>query len=91
MSSVARLSFRGITRAVFALLQIKARKNGMSVNKPAGETLKDGIKIRWNYQPDAELLEIECVSDPFWIDAARVSRKLTREIEDALHSESEAA
>lgn len=81
MSSVSRLSFRGITRAIFARLRKKAAQNGICVPGPAGEAVKDGVTIQWKYDPDAQQLEVECVHAPFWIDAARVNRKLSQEIE----------
>ncbi len=84
--SGSRLTFRGITRAVFARLRKKATQNGLNVVRPAGEAVKDGVKIRWKYDPDSELLEVECVHAPFWIDTARVSRKLSEEIETTLGS-----
>ncbi|MBT9332655.1 hypothetical protein [Paracidobacterium acidisoli] len=82
MLSGSRLKFRGITRAIFARLQKKAKRNGIPVPGPAGEAVKDGARIQWKYDPEAELLEVECVRAPFWIDAARVNRKLSQEIED---------
>jgi len=86
MSSSSRLAFRGITRAIFACLRKKASKNGIHVVSPAGETVKDGTRIRWNYDADAELLEVECVSAPFWISSAQINRKLGKEIEATLKS-----
>ena len=86
MSSSSRLAFRGITRAIFACLRKKASENGMHVVSSAGETVKDGTRIRWNYDADEELLEVECVSAPFWISSAQINRKLGQEIEATLKS-----
>jgi hypothetical protein len=85
--SGSRLTFRGITCSVFARLRKKATQNGISIARPAGEAVKDGVRIQWKYDPEAELLEVECVKTPFWIDAARVNRKLSLEIQAALGSE----
>ena len=82
--SGSKLTFRGITRAVFARLRKKATQNGMPIARPVGEAMKDGVRIQWKYDADAELLEVECVKTPFWIDAERVNRRLSREIEAAL-------
>jgi len=82
--SGSRLTFRGITRAIFARLRKKATQNGIPVVRPRGEAVKDGVKIEWKYDPNAELLEVECVSAPFWIDAAHVNRRLSQEIEATL-------
>lgn len=82
----SRLTFRGITSAIFARLRKKATQNGISVVRPAGEAVKDGVRIQWKYDSDTELLEVECVHAPFWIDTARVNRRLSEEIETTLGS-----
>lgn len=82
--SGSRLTFRGITRAVFARLRKMATQNGIPITHPAGEAVKDGIRIRWNYDPDREQLEVECIKTPFWIDAARVNQRLSLEIQATL-------
>ena len=84
MSSVSRLSFRGITRAVFARLRRKAAKHGIPVLHPRGEAARNGVVIQWNYDPTAEVLEVECVRTPFWIAPDTINSKLTEEIESEL-------
>jgi hypothetical protein len=86
MSSSSRLTFRGITCVIFACLRKKASQNGIHIVSSAGETVKDGTRIRWNYDAGAELLEVECISAPFWISSAQVNRKLGLEIEATLES-----
>ena len=86
----SRLMFRGITQVIFKRLRKRAAQNGIPVSSQAGEAKKDGVTIQWNYDARAELLEIECVHAPFWIDAARVNRKLSEEIEAALETRSAA-
>jgi hypothetical protein len=54
------------------------------VAQPTGEAVKDGVRIQWKYDADAEMLEVECIQTPFWIDAARVNRRLRLEIADTL-------
>ena len=83
---MSRLTFRGITNAVFARLRKKAKKNGIHVVRAAGEAIKDGVRIQWKYDPDAGQLEVECVKAPFWIDAALINKKLSYEIEATLGS-----
>ena len=86
MTVSSRLTFRGITHAIFKLLRKRAAQNGISVSSQAGEAKKDGVTIQWNYDPSAESLEVECVHAPFWIDAALVNRELSKEIEATLES-----
>lgn len=81
MQSGSKLSFRGITRAVFARLRRKAARNGITVLHPRGEAVRDGVRIQWEYDAAEEVLQVECVRAPFWIDRATIHRRLSREIE----------
>jgi hypothetical protein len=81
----AKQTFRGITRSVFARLRKKACKIGFPVAKPVGSAKKDGISIHWNYDPQLEVLEVQC-STPFWINSARVNEELRCEIEATIRS-----
>lgn len=84
MLSGSRLLFRGITRAVFARLRRKAARSGITMVQPRGETVRDGVRIEWEYDAGAEVLEVECVRAPFWIDRATIHRRLSHEIESEL-------
>jgi hypothetical protein len=87
MLSGSRLSFRGITRAVFARLRRKAKRSGITVLHPRGEAVRDGVRIEWDYDAAAGVLEVECVRAPFWIDRAAIHGRLSREIESELEQE----
>ena len=49
--------------------------------------IRDGVTIQWEYDAAAEMLEVECVRAPFWIDRATIHRRLSHEIESELESE----
>jgi hypothetical protein len=85
MSIDPKQTFHGITRAIFARLRKKASKVGIRVVSPKGEAVKDGVKIQWNYDATAELLEVECRA-PFWINSTQINRNLRHEIEVTLRS-----
>jgi hypothetical protein len=85
MSGNPKQIFHGITRAIFARLRKKASQVGIPVRSPKGEAVKDGVRIQWNYDASAELLEVECKA-PFWINATEVNRNLRHEIEVTLRS-----
>jgi uncharacterized protein YjhX (UPF0386 family) len=87
MLSGSGLSFRGITRAVFARLRRKAARSGIAVLHPCGGAVQDGVRIEWEYDAAAEVLEVECVRAPFWIDRAAIHCKLSHEIESELKAE----
>lgn len=84
MLSGSKLSFRGITRAVFARLRRKAARSGITVLHPRGEAVRDGVRIQWEYDAAEEVLEVECVSAPFWIDRATINCRLSHEVESEL-------
>jgi hypothetical protein len=84
MSGSPRLTFRGITRSIFTRLCTKASKRGIHIVGAAGQAVKDGVKIQWNYDAASEMLEVECVHAPFWIDSSRINTDIRREIEAAL-------
>jgi hypothetical protein len=80
MSGSAKQIFHGITRAIFARLRKKASQLGMRVSSPRGQVEKDGVRIEWDYDASAQVLEVETKA-PFWINAAVVNRTLRQEIE----------
>ncbi len=87
MLSSSKLSFRGITRRVFARLRRKAARSGITVLQPRGEAVRDGVRIQWEYDAAAEVLEVECVRVPFWIDRGMIQRRLSHAIESELQSD----
>ena len=86
MSFDLKLTFRGITGIIFKRLRKKAAQNGISVPSSSGTAMKDGVTIEWKYDSSDGVLEVGCVHAPFWIDAARVNRKLSEEIEASLET-----
>ena len=86
MSSDSTLTFAGITRAIFGRLRKKAAQNGIPVSSQAGEGVKDGVTIQWRYDPGAEVLQVECVRAPYWINKTRINSRLSEEIRAALDS-----
>ncbi|MGA8108585.1 MAG: hypothetical protein WBD46_05345 [Acidobacteriaceae bacterium] len=46
--------------------------------------MRDGVRIAWEYDAAAEVLEVECVHTPFWIDRATIHGRLSQEIESEL-------
>jgi hypothetical protein len=85
MSGNPKQTFHGITRAIFVRLRKKASQVGIRVASPKGEAVKNGVRIQWNYDAAAEVLEVECKA-PFWINSMQVNRALRHEIEVTLQS-----
>lgn len=85
MSFGSKLTFRGVTRAIFARLRKRASKRGIHVMSPSGEAEADGVRLQWTYDAEAEILEVGCVHTPFWIDPAVVNSRLQEEIEEMVN------
>ncbi|MGC2398483.1 MAG: hypothetical protein WA510_01805 [Acidobacteriaceae bacterium] len=85
MSGNVKQTFHGITRAIFARLRKKASQLGIRVASPRGEAEKNGVRIHWNYDASAQVLEVETKA-PFWINANQVNRTVRQEIEITLRS-----
>jgi hypothetical protein len=81
-----KLTFFGISRAIFHRLCRKASRRGIHVVSPTGEAVTNGVRIQWKYDPVSEQLEVGCVQTPFWMDPARVNSDLREEIEAALEA-----
>jgi hypothetical protein len=47
--------------------------------------MKDGVKIRWEYDARTELLEVEC-KVPFWINANRINADVRQQIEAVIRT-----
>lgn len=84
MLGIPKLTFFGISRAIFHRLCRKASQRGIHVVTPTGEAVKNGIRIQWKYDPISEELEVECVQTPFWMDPVRINSDLREEIEATL-------
>ena len=69
-------SFPGVTQDRFDALVEKARASGIALNGLEGSAVKDGITIRWLYDPAAETLELQCTDSPFFIPCAVVEAKI---------------
>lgn len=84
MSGSPKQMFHGVTRAIFFRLRKQASKIGIHVVSPTGEAIKDGVKIQWHYDANAELLEVECIGAPFWFNSTQINKNLREEIEATL-------
>jgi hypothetical protein len=82
--SSSKQTFRGITSRIFRRLCKKASRMGIRAGGLAGNADKDGIRLRWNYDPDREQFDVECVGAPFWVNQKRVSESLRDEVEAIL-------
>jgi hypothetical protein len=76
MSACATQTFTGITQARFNCLVQKAQANGISISGNVGQDTKDGITIRWKFDPAGQTLELQCMSSPFFISCGMVNSQI---------------
>jgi hypothetical protein len=76
MASCATQTFSGITQARFNALIQKASSFGITVSGDSGQASKDGVTIRWAFDPTAQTLELQCLSAPFFIGCGTVNSQI---------------
>ena len=69
-------SFTGITQARFDCLKQKAAAAGIVINGDSGQANRDGIIIRWQFDPGAQTLQLQCLDHPFFLNCALVNGQL---------------
>jgi hypothetical protein len=69
-------SFTGITQARFDCLKQKAAAAGIAINADSGEANRDGIIVRWQFDPGAQTLELQCMGHPFFLNCSLVNSQL---------------
>jgi hypothetical protein len=77
MSSCATQTFSGITPARFQCLTQKAQAaTGIKIAGNSGEASKDGVEIRWLYDPAGQRLELQCTKVPISILCGVINGKI---------------
>jgi hypothetical protein len=74
--SCAKQTFTGLTPDQFAALAAKANASGLALSGNVGQASKSGFKVTWNYDPTAEVLEIQCVSAPFLVPCSTINGRI---------------
>jgi hypothetical protein len=69
-------TFSGITQARFNCLVLKAQATGITISGNAGTATKDGITLRWQFDPAAQTLDLQCTNSPFFIPCELINTKI---------------
>jgi hypothetical protein len=69
-------TFTGISQSRFDCLTQAAQNNGVAIAGNAGEASKDGIIIRWQYDPAGQVLELQCTGSPAFIPCALINARI---------------
>ena len=70
-------TFTGITQARFnCLVQKAAQTSGIAISGNTGSADKDGITIRWQFDPVAQTLELQCTESPFFVPCGTINAQI---------------
>ena len=76
MAPSAPQTFKGITPDQYARLTEKAKGAGIEMDGNSGSATKFGVEMEWNYSPETQELTLQCVTTPFFVNAADVDAKI---------------
>lgn len=77
-------AFSGITPEKFAALLQKAKDAGFDLAGNSGTAQKFGVEISWSYSPEHQMLTLQCLRTPFFVNADDVDAKLQSLVREAL-------
>lgn len=76
MSSCATQTFSNLTQARFDCLVQKAASSGIVISGNEGQASKDGITLRWKFDPAQQTLDLQCMSAPFFLSCGDINGKI---------------
>jgi len=76
MAASATQTFTGISPARFQRLAEKAQSEGIAIDSDSGVAEQYGVRVRWDYNPATETLELQCLATPFFVADRLVNDKL---------------
>ena len=76
MAECATQTFSGITQARFDCLVSKAQSAGIAITGNVGVASKDGVTVRWQFDPVGETLELQCTASPFFISCETINGQI---------------
>ncbi len=69
-------TFLGVTPDAFNCLIAKATANGMPISGNSGQASEGGFTLAWNYNPEAQMLDIQCLESPFMAPCLMINGKI---------------
>jgi hypothetical protein len=69
-------AFSGITQEHFACLLQKAQSSGINISGTSGTASRSGITIAWNYDPAAQVLNIQCTDKPMILGCGVITSQI---------------
>jgi len=68
--------FNDFDRSKFDCLVQKATAAGVAIQGDQGEVSKDGITIRWSFDPQTRVLTLQCTDSPFFLPCGTINSKI---------------
>ena len=87
MAACEEQGFSGVTSKHFASFAAKAESLGMpglSGQQNTGQASKSGVTIRWEFNPDAGTLKVQCTESPMLLPCALINAKIKEAVEAVL-------
>ncbi|HEX8709253.1 MAG TPA: hypothetical protein VF723_13480 [Pyrinomonadaceae bacterium] len=76
MSACATQSFNNVSSSAWTCLIQKAAGYGITIGDYKGQASKDGFTLTWNYDPNAQTLELQCTDSPWWASCGMINGKI---------------
>jgi hypothetical protein len=77
MGSCAKQTFTNISQQQFSCIVQQAQSNfGISIGGNSGTASKSGVTVAWNYDPNAQTLDIQCTDAPFFLGCGTINSKI---------------
>lgn len=76
MSACATQTFQAITQARFDCLVHQAVGLGIAISGMEGQASKDGITVRWKFDPASQTLELQCLDSPFFLSCGLINSRI---------------
>lgn len=86
MSSCAMLSYNNVTSAAFDCCKATAARYGVTINGNTGSASSHGFTVKWNYNPGAQTLSLQCTDSPWWAPCSTINGKINDAVEDCLNN-----
>jgi hypothetical protein len=68
--------FVNVTAERYNCLIRKAAASGIAIEGYEGQLSRDGITVRWKFDPVSHLLDIECLAAPFFLSCGTINGKI---------------
>ena len=76
MSACATQTFENLTQARFDCLVQKAASSGIVISGNEGQASKEGITLRWKFDPASQTLELQCMNEPVFFSCGDINGKI---------------